>query len=413
MAGRTLEEYFVSLGIKGQNTVVKEIDKVKKKSDALSKIKPVQLKAKNTVLKEIDKVKKKASDLSKTKPVQLKAKAGLFGGVSGNNIIPPQQPSPEQKSEDRKRTNNEKKFGKQFGDSVKSFARSAEGFDPVSVVQSGISSIGKSFSNINVLGTSLGNLPEGVANIINSMVSMASGAVNLSKSSASTQYGLENRNATAKYYGGAFAEEKRNEKGEIEETFKNRSNLSNSQFSELIMQVSGSYGKIQKPMQGILDELVKSKNTDALSRVASGNWSSTGTDKGWMLQQIANETAGLPPSIAQAIQSSLLKNYSGEIQDKGREKDAQGINAAWMNQSERQNKDIFNATSKNYDNLIALSDKFNTMQIKMVESGVGFASAIDKATNAILELPKTIDKARAAMDKLHVPEWARPSILGK
>ncbi len=72
----------------------------------------------------------------------------------------------------------------------------------VSVVQSGISSIGKSFSNINVLGTSLGTLPEGVANIINSMVSMASGAVNLAKSSAATQYGLSNRNATTQHYGG-------------------------------------------------------------------------------------------------------------------------------------------------------------------------------------------------------------------
>ena len=63
--------------------------------------------------------------------------------------------------------------------------------------------------------------------------------------------------------------------------------------------------------------------------------------------------------------------------------------------------------------MLSLSNKFNTMQIKMVESGVGFASAIDKATTAILELPKTIDKARAAIEKLHVPEWARPSILGK
>ncbi len=47
--------------------------------------------------------------------------------------------------------------------------------------------------------------------------------------------------------------------------------------------------------------------------------------------------------------------------------------------------------------MLSLSNKFNTMQIKMVEiPGVGFASAIDKATTAILELPKTIDKARAA-----------------
>ena len=371
MAGRTLEEYFVSLGIKGQNVVLKNIKDIKKQADALIKNKAVLNFGKGKT--------------GSTAPTPEQKKTGSTA------------PTPEQKNEEKRQN---KKFSdsiKKFGNSTKDFARSTEGFDPVSVIQSGISSIGKSFSNINILGTSLGTLPEGVANIINSMVSMASGAVNLAKSSAATQYGIENRNATTKYYGGEFG----------------KSNLSNAQYSELTMSVASSYGKIQKPMQGILDELVKSKNTEALSRVASGNWASTGTDKGWMLQQISNETAGLPPSIAQAIQTALLKSNKDLIQEKGAESGAQGVNAGWMNQAERQNKEVFEATSSRYNELLSLSNKFNTMQIKMVESGVGFASAIDKATTAILELPKTIDKASAAMDKLHVPEWARPSILGK
>ena len=39
MAGKTLEEYFVSLGIKGQNVVLSNIDKVKKKAKDLSGLK--------------------------------------------------------------------------------------------------------------------------------------------------------------------------------------------------------------------------------------------------------------------------------------------------------------------------------------------------------------------------------------
>lgn len=376
MAGKTLEEYFVSLGIKGQNVVLKNIKDIKKQADALTKNKAV---------------------LNFGKGI-----TGIIAGIAGKTGST--APTPEQKNEEKNQKKEEKNIrqfsegSKKFGVATQSFARSAEGFDPVSVVQSGISSIGKSFSNINVLGTSLGTLPEGVANIINSMVSMASGAVNLAKSSAATQYGLSNRNATTQHYGGEGI---------------GQGGMSRAQHSELIMTIAGSFGKIQKPLQETVNKLVESKNTDALSRVAGGNWASTGTDKGWFLQQIANETQGLPPSIAQAIQNSLLKSNAGEIQGKGDEKYAQEVNAGWMNQAERQNKEVFEATSSRYNELLSLSNKFNTMQIKMVESGVGFASAIDKATTAILELPKTIDKARAAIDKLHVPEWARPSILGK
>jgi hypothetical protein len=368
MAGKTLEEYFVSLGIKGQNVVLKNIKDIKKQADALTKNKAV---------------------LNFGKGI-----AGIIAGLTGKTGSP--APTPEQKNEEKRQN---KKFSdsiKKFGNSAKDFARSAEGFDPVSVIQSGISSIGKSFSGISILGNTLGTLPAGIADIVNSMVSMASGAVNLAKSSAATQYGLSNRNATTRYYGGEGI---------------GQGGMSRAQHSELVMTIAGSFGKIQKPLQETVNKLIESKNTDALSRVAGGNWASTGTDKGWFLQQIANETQGLPPSIAQAIQNSLLKSNAGEIQGKGDEKYAQEVNAGWMNQAERQNKEIFDTTSERYNKLISLSDKFNTMQVKMVESGVGFASAIDKATDAILELPKTIDKVKGLMDKVNVPSWARPSFL--
>lgn len=366
MAGRTLEEYFVSLGIKGQNVV----------------------------LSNIKKIKKEAGELTKPKTVNVKAKAGLFGGVFGNNIIPPQQTQPdtEQKKENKKLVEGINKFA----NGSKEFVKGVAHFDPVSAVQQAITSSGSAISAmakaIPVLGDYLQGLPKGLAEISNAMVGMAASAVEIAKSSAATQYAITNRNATTKYYGG--------DKNAI-----GQSNLSNAQYSELILGVAGAFGKIQKPMQGILNELVKTKNTEALSRVASGNWASTGTDKGWLLQQISNETAGLPPSIAQAIQTALLKSNKDLIQGKGGEAAAQGVSAAWVNQGEEQNAKIFARTSAKFDKLYDLSDRFNNMQVKMIDSGVNMAGAVDKAAIAISKLPDIINKVNAAIS--HSPGAAQ------
>lgn len=366
MGESTLEKYFLSLGIKGQNVV----------------------------LSNIKKIKKEAGELAKPKTVNVKAKAGLFGGVFGNNIIPPQQTQPdtEQKKENKKLVEGINKFA----NGSKEFVKGVAHFDPVSAVQQAITSSGSAISAmakaIPVLGDYLQGLPKGLAEISNAMVGMAASAVEIAKSSAATQYAITNRNATTKYYGG--------DKNAI-----GQSNLSNAQYSELILGVAGAFGKIQKPMQGILNELVKTKNTESLSRVASGNWASTGTDKGWLLQQISNETAGLPPSIAQAIQTALLKSNKDLIQGKGGETAAQGVNAAWVNQGEEQNAKIFARTSAKFDKLYDLSDRFNNMQIKMIDSGVNMAGAVDKAAIAISKLPDIINKVNAAIS--HSPGAAQ------
>lgn len=358
MAGGTLEEYFVSLGIKGQNVV----------------------------LKEIAKIKKGAADLSKKK-ANLKLGMTGAGGVFGQNMIAP-QPSPEQKNGNKTLLNGITKFA----NGSKEFAKGVAHFDPVAAIQQTITSGGSAISSlvqmIPAVGEYFEGLPKGLAELTNAAVGMAASAVDIAKSSAATQYGLTNRNATTKFYGG--------DRGAI-----GQSNLSNAQYSELVMTIAGSYGKIGKPMQGILNELVKSKNTDALSRVASGNWASTGTDKGWFLQQISNETAGLPPSIAQAIQTGLLKSNKDLIQGKGEEEGAQGINAAWLDQGEKQNAKIFKESSAQFDRLYSLSEKFNSMQIKMLDSGVALAGAVDKAAIAISKLPKVIDTVEEAIK--HTP----------
>lgn len=356
MAGKTLEEYFVSLGIKGQNVV----------------------------LKNIKDIKKAAADLSKGKTsVNLKGK----GGVSGNNIIPP-SPTPWEQKEEKTQKENNNKFSKgikTFADSARTMKSSVESFDPVGAVKGLITASGEALSNITIAGFGVGNLPKGLAEFANTMVSMSAGAIEMAKNSSATQYALSNRNATTRYYGGEGI---------------GQGGMSRAQHSELVMAISGSFGRIQKPFQDTVNKLVESKNTEALARVAGGNWASTGTDKGWFLQQIANETQGLPPSIAQAIQNSLLKSNADLIQDKGAEAGPQGKNADWMNLQEEQNAEIYKTTAAQHDKLISLSGDLNKMQVQMINTGVGFAGAIVDATEAIRKLPEKIEKANKAFDSM-------------
>lgn len=381
MAGKTLEEYFVSLGVKGQNVVLSNIDKVRKKAKDLSKFKP-------------------SVDFNKIINFGKPKFGG--GGVFGNNIIPTQQqpqPSPEQKKENKKFTDGVNKFAR----GTKDFAVGVAHFDPVGVIQQAVTSAGEGLSAvaaaIPAVGAYLKSLPTGMAEITKAVVGMAAGAVEIGKQSAASYYGLAQRNVMTEYYGG--------NKKEI-----GQSNLSNVQYSGLIREISSSYGILQKPMQGILNELIKTKNTEMLGRVAAGDWASTGTDKGWMLQQISNQTAGLPPSIKQAIQKSLLKGNKDMIMEKGSEKGVQEINAKFVNQSEKQTAALYNATAKNFDSLYKLSEKFNDIEISMVKSGASFAVEVDKAAAAIKKLPEIINSINSKMES--APGWMKNLMgLGK
>lgn len=363
MAGRTLEEYFVSLGIKGQNAVLKNIDAVKKKADALSKIKPT---------------------------VNLKSKAGLFGGVSGNNIIPPSS-TPEQQKEDKKREENNKKFSdsvkkftgegvKRFAGAAKDIAIAASSLDPVATMQGMTNAMSKVAGGWEILGFSAGKTIEGLGELMNAGVGMAAGAVNSAKQSAAATYGITQRDVTTAYYGGMG----------IKQTDKDGNYImSRQEHADLAMAIAGSYGKIQKPMVELLNTLVESKDTAALSRVASGNWASTGDDKGWILQQISNQTAGLPPSIAQAIQKSLLENNKDLIQNKkegGYAEEGQRANAMWRNSDEDLQKNLYGVSVASEDtlkNLIALNKSFNNITANLVSSGASLAACVNTMASAV------------------------------
>lgn len=363
----TLEDFLIGIGVKGQNVVLSEINKVKKEAKALSKLKPVLDMGKGNIAK-------------------------IMGMIRGGLPIPGGPSAPPGSPEEKKRNNEEKQNNKKFSDKVNSFGRGVKDFtvgvahfDPVSAVQQAISSTGSAVGAlakaVPVIGDYIQNLPKGIADITNAFVGMGTGALQMAKEAAANQYALSSRNAAVGYYGGNGL---------------NRGGMSNAERADMVFAVSGAYGKIQKPMLDALNELVGTKNSTALSNVASGNWASLGTNKGWMLQQLSNQFSGLPPEIAQQFQTSLLRNYGGEIQGKGIERNAQATNAVFENQREAQTEAIFNRI--NGKTAESLNKSINNMQLSMFNAGMGMATQIDKAARKVSELVNSFEKMKKTVD---------------
>ena len=331
-----LDSYLVTLGVKGQSVVLSTMDKIRKKAGDLTKQKAnVKLTAKQ----------------SATKAEKIAA--------TGKE---PKEPK-EEKEEKEEKEKSEKKFGQsvdKFGQAAASVVQSAASLDPSSAISSGVTNaIGK----IPGLGAIF-------ATVTAATIGSAAKAVSISRETASKQYGLTQRNAGAAYYGGKVTQ---------------MGNWSNEESAAFKMTVGSAFGKINQPLADAINNLTSKGNFDmsALSRVAGGNWQSSGTDKGWMIQQLANSFQGLPPSIAQKFQAALLKNFGeSEIQKVTPEQQkAQEINAKWNKQDEGQTERVTKALEKFEESIIEYSEKLKTAQTGLVISAAAIATAFNFAAN--------------------------------
>ena len=365
-----LDNYLVSLGVKGQNVVLSTMDKIQKKGKNISKSKIA---------------------------VELAAKGSRGGGKSApekatekEEAEKAKQTRKQENEDEKKNTSKFREAVGRFGQGAQTIAGSAAGLDPTSLISGMTSALGTSLSGISVLGVSLGRIPEGLAAISNSMLSMAKNSVDMAKQSTAAYHGLATRNAAAEHYGGNVTE---------------NSPLSRNERAMFIDAVSGSMGKIQKPLAEQINKLMSTKDTRALARAAAGDWESTGTDKGWMLGQISGSFQGLPPSVKQKLQASLLKNFSGEIQGMSGERATVQRNAAdWANMEENQTKRLYEGTTgeggRTNANVIGIASKLNTMQVGMYTAGLGFAKAVNETADAIASLPKKIMDFKNSLDKM-------------
>ena len=351
-----LDSYLVTLGVKGQDVVLSTMDKIRKKGGALSKKKSVVNFAADT--------KQKA----------------IIPAIPSKETTKDGQVSKREKKADK----NEEQAGKtaqKFGGAVQKFAQAASSLDPVSTVQSVTSSIGTMFSGISILGVSLGRVPEGLAALANSTLSMAKSSVDMAKQSTLAYQQLSERNASTSRYGGEV---------------RNSGQLSRNEMSMFVNAVSGSMGIIQKPLAAEINKLLETKDTRALAQVSAGDWESTGTDKGWMLQQIASGAQGLPPSIKQRILASLLSQNADQIQGYAPgQKEVQSRAAGYANLEEDQTKAIYERSD--YTEVMAASKSFNTLQANMFDAGMKMTSAINAAAAAAEKLPQTISDTKKAI----------------
>jgi hypothetical protein len=350
-----LDSYLVTLGMKGQNVVLATMDKIHKKGKDLTKKQTIPLTTKTGTAKESKATKTKPEKTplkEKTKPEKTPLKE-----KTRSKKTPPETPP------DEKASGKFSKAVDRFGNTTTNFAHTMSRFDPAHAISTGLSALAK----IAIAGVPFA-IAEAGLNMATNMISMA-------KENAATQHGLVQRNATAEYYG---------------EKINRISRISNEEQAMLRMTIGASMGKIQQPLADAINKLLTGKeslNTAALARVASGNWASTGTDKGWMLQQLSDSFQGLPPSIAQKFQASLLKNYGAEEIQKTNERmgesEAQQMNADWQKRGEAQTADIHDAMKANTRDLFELNDKLKKLQVDMVSAGGAVATALNFVAHQI------------------------------
>lgn len=346
-----LDKYLVSLGMKGQNVVLSTMKKIRAAGKDLTKKKIVPLSTKIT-----------SSAAAKTQS----------GVVPGAEIGMQRE---KQKQIGEKFT----RAAEKFTGGVQNFASAAASLDPTATIESVTSALGTSLSGISVLGVSLGRLPEGIAAIANSTLSMAKNSVEMAKQATAAFYQLTVRNAAASHYGGRVT---------------TGGPLSRNERAMFIDALSGSMGRIGQPLADEINKLIGKKDTRALARVGAGDWESTGTDKGWMLGQISSSFAGLPPSVRQKLQASLLKNFAGEIQDMAPgQADIQRGAAAWTDMEEKQTA----ALAAKAPAAIGMAGKMNALQLELYNTGIKFADIIDKTISTMATLPGEITKMKQSL----------------
>jgi hypothetical protein len=84
--------------------------------------------------------------------------------------------------------------------------------------------------------------------------------------------------------------------------------------------LGAKFGTVQRPLQDAIQELFRDRDGRGVdvtqaTQLAQGNFNALGTDKGFFLQKIADQLGSLPPSFRQSIQADLLSNISKSEQD--------------------------------------------------------------------------------------------------
>ena len=373
---KTLEEYFVSIGVKGQKYVLSTIDKVKKDAKSLSKVNASLDLGKGNINKAITAAGKTIPSMK-----QLTGQGQPTGQPSGQGQPTEQPLSPEQKKSDKEEKDNTNRFKKSadmISGAMQSFAHSSAGLNPVEFLKGITLAAGKGLSGLTFMTASIGNIPELVATLATTSLSQVTAALESGKQATAATYAQQQRNTTVDYYGGGDVKSDATAAG-----------MSNSEYSQMIMQIVGSNGKLDKSLKSMVDELAKTKDANALGNVASGNFASTGTTKGWIMQQIMDSMGNVPPEFRQKMTKALLPQMQDEIMgNKGQGARSQA--AGYANTAEAQNEKLYNISI--YKTMSTANDAINEAQLTMVKAANTLATGMKGLIDNVDTLGKNLNQ---------------------
>jgi hypothetical protein len=389
-----LDKFLVTFGIKGQDAVLSTIDNIRKKGGDLSKnginvsakttgksIKPwksdqnipIQQEQVSTIgesagkglksfEKEISNSNKKLKEFAKSTSSSNKQikETGLPSQSQKRT-----DPSEKRSISESIKKSFEKGAARKTGEGAISVGHAFTSFDPATIAKSAAHAVATAAGDVFV--------GRAAAQVFSMGVDTMTNALAMTKQSVADTHSLRDRNAATDYYGGGIRS-------------KGQGAFSNQEMAEIVASVSGSFGKLQKPMTDVLSKYISSgtKDTRALTRVASGDWRSTGTDKGFFLQKLSDSFGDLPPSIAQKFQASLLGRYGEEIQSQGEtQRTAQARAAGFSNASENQSMAIANMDNAKYKALLKMNTDINDIQANLVHAGQGMVWAVNAMSVAI------------------------------
>lgn len=188
----------------------------------------------------------------------------------------------------------------------------------------------------------------------------------------------------------------------------------------VVGKIGTEFGKQLNKLYKFKDERVRDKkgqgfhtasmivNRSQANALAQGDFSALGTTKGWLLNQISQSTAGMPPEMVQAFRTGLLSQVSRK--ELGKESASVRIYAQKMESSDltAQGK-IVAAGNAKWAKLEIANASLNTLQINMIKSVGGLTTILDKAATSLSTLLTTLStridtaKKQAAAESRRAP----------
>jgi hypothetical protein len=150
--------------------------------------------------------------------------------------------------------------------------------------------------------------------------------------------------------------------------FTGRNDLDLNTQKALAQNLAEKFGTVTKPLQDAIRELYKGKdgkNVDInqAASLASGNFTALGNDKGFFLQKISDQLQGLPPSMRQAMQTSLLQNVGKDEQSFETSTAARSANTRFDNEARTRAAGIMDSSDGKspVENAIQITNTLNKL----------------------------------------------------